>query len=194
MREFFGDRLSGRIPALIPKTCRSTPARTYVPDEDADAEGASRDPAMKMLGQRTFRSAQGRVERDEGDSLILIRDSNKMICQMALSGRRTESEIEAFARMGQRSRQLRTIAQNRKWMKNYKVLGGEESKRLSLSPNLLNRLQDRDSRISVIAVPELLRIAAQEDRRRHVRSSARFSASRASSSAPSPAAFPRGRP
>lgn len=175
MREFFGDR--GVFPAEIPALDLEDPLidtgeDITLPDEDADLldEGASRDSALKMLGQMTFpQRLKAALKGTKEIRSILIRDSNKMICQTVLSGPKlTESEIEAFARMASVSEDvLRTIAQNRKWMKNYKVVLGltrNPKTPIALSLNLLNRLQDRDMQgISVDRnVPEPLRIAARK--------------------------------
>ena len=87
---------------------------------------------------------------------------------MLSSPKLTDSEVEAFARMASISEDvLRTIAHNREWIKNYKVVLGltkNPKTPIVLSLNLLNRLQDRDMQgVSVDRnVPEPLRIAARK--------------------------------
>lgn len=176
LREFFADR--GVFPAEIPTIVEfddpliDTSDEFELSDEDADllAEGADRDSATKMLSKLNFpQRLKAALKGTKEIRSILIRDSNKMICQTVLSSPKlTDSEVEAFARMASISEDvLRTIAHNRKWMKNYKVVLGltkNPKTPIALSLNLLNRLQDRDMQgVSVDRnVPEPLRIAARK--------------------------------
>jgi hypothetical protein len=100
---------------------------------------------------------------------ILIRDPNKMISASVLSSPKlTEQEVESFARMATLPEDvLRTIAQNRVWLKNYGVLLGltkNPKTPLALSMNMMARLNTRDmAQLSVDRnVPEALRIAARK--------------------------------
>jgi len=100
---------------------------------------------------------------------ILIRDPNKLVSLSVLSSPRlTETEIEAFARMGSVSEDvLRTIARTRAWMKNYSVvlaLTKNAKTPVAVSLNLVARLNDGDvKRLSTDRnVPEPLRIAARK--------------------------------
>ena len=100
---------------------------------------------------------------------ILIRDPNKLVSLSVLSSPRlTETEIEAFARMGSVSEDvLRTIARTRAWMKNYSVvvaLTKNAKTPVAISLNLVPRLNDGDvKRLSTDRnVPEPLRIAARK--------------------------------
>jgi len=100
---------------------------------------------------------------------LLIRDPNKLIAVAVLSSPKlTDSEVEAFARMGNVSEEvLRIIASNRAWTKNYGVvvsLVRNPKTPLGLTLNFINRLNDRD--IKTLStdrnVPESLRVAARK--------------------------------
>jgi hypothetical protein len=100
---------------------------------------------------------------------VLIRDPNKLVSLSVLSSPKlTESEVEAFARMGSVAEDvLRTIARNRAWMKNYLVvlaLVKNAKTPVAISMNLMSRLNDGDmKRLSTDRnVPEPLRIAARK--------------------------------
>ena len=97
----------------------------------------------------------------------LIRDPNKMVSSAVLSSPKlTESEVEAFAKMGNVSEDvLRVIAMNRSWTKNYGVIHGlvkNPKTPQALSMQMLPRLNDRD--LKMLAndrnVPEGIRLAA----------------------------------
>lgn len=100
---------------------------------------------------------------------LLIRDPNKLIAVAVLSSPKlTDSEVEAFARMGNVSEEvLRIIASNRAWTKNYSVVASlvrNPKTPLGLTLNFINRLNDRD--IKTLStdrnVPESLRVAARK--------------------------------
>ena len=100
---------------------------------------------------------------------VLIRDPNKLVSLSVLSSPKlTETEVEAFARMGSVAEDvLRTIARNRAWMKNYLVvlaLVKNAKTPVAISMNLMSRLNDGDmKRLSTDRnVPEPLRIAARK--------------------------------
>jgi hypothetical protein len=100
---------------------------------------------------------------------VLIRDPNKLIAVAVLSSPKlTESEVEAFARMGNVSEEvLRIIGNNRSWTKNYGVVAAlvrNPKTPPGISLNLLARLNDRDLKMLSIDrnVPEGLRIAARK--------------------------------
>ena len=79
-----------------------------------------------------------------------------------------EPEVEAFAKMANLSEDvLRTIANNRAWMKNYNIalsLAKNPKTPLGTSLHIMLRLNDRDlAQLSVDRnVPEPLRIAARK--------------------------------
>lgn len=112
----------------------------------------------------------GREER-----IALIRDPNKVVQRAVLqSARLTESEVESFAAMTVLSGEvLRTISNNRLWMKNYSIvrnLTSNSKTPLDISLHLLPRLTVRDLKILAANknVPETLRsMAAKMDRKRN---------------------------
>jgi RNase P/RNase MRP subunit POP5 len=98
----------------------------------------------------------------------LIRDPNRLVASAVLSSPKvTESEVEAFAKMGNVSEEvLRIISTNRTWVKQYSVaLGLARNPKTppAISMHLLHRLTERD--VKALAadrnVPELLRNAAR---------------------------------
>ena len=100
---------------------------------------------------------------------ILVRDPNKLVASAVLSSPKlTLSEVEAFAKMANVTEDvLRSIAQNRAWVKNYGVAVGltrNPKMPVALSLTLLNRLVERD--VKAVAadrnVPEPLRLAARK--------------------------------
>jgi len=100
---------------------------------------------------------------------ILIRDPNKMIAAAVLSSPKlTTAEVERFARMTSVSDDvLRTIAQNRSWMKQYGVIAGltkNPKTPVGLSLRLVSRLNAKD--LNTLAVdrniPGALRNAARK--------------------------------
>ncbi|HXT73922.1 MAG TPA: hypothetical protein VN785_08730 [Candidatus Angelobacter sp.] len=112
----------------------------------------------------------GREER-----IALIRDPNKVVQRAVLqSARLTESEVEAFAAMTVLSGEvLRSISNNRLWMKNYSIvrnLTTNSKTPLDISLHLIPRLTVRDLKILATNknVPETLRsMAAKMDRKRN---------------------------
>lgn len=100
---------------------------------------------------------------------VLIRDSNKLVAVAVLSSPKlSESEVEAFARMGNVSEEvLRIIAMNRSWTKNYSVmlaLVRNPKTPTGLAMNFIQRLNDRDLKALGVDrnVPEALRITARK--------------------------------
>ena len=176
LREFFADRgvFPNEIPAILDVDIPliETADEFNLSEEDSKllAEGADRDSAMQMLGKMTFpQRLKAALKGNKEVRSILIRDSNRMICQTVLSSPKlTETEIEAFAGMASVSEDvLRAIGMNRKWMKNYKVvlrLTKNPKTPLAMSLSLLSRLSDRDMQgVSVDRnVPEPLRVAARK--------------------------------
>lgn len=167
LREFFGDR--GIFPAEIPpiEVEFDEPLVDAAADEDEDEERTSgiQDLAAMTFPQRLRAAMKGTREQ----RAILIRDPNKMICASVLSSPKVSApEVESFARMQNVSEDvLRIIGSNRGWLKSYGVviaLTKNPKTPLSLSMNLMSRLQDRDlAKLSVDRnVPEALRISARK--------------------------------
>jgi len=79
----------------------------------------------------------------------LVRDTNKLVSAAVLSSPKlTEQEVETFTKMGNVSEEtLRTIGQNRTWMKNYSIVCGlckNPKTPPAISMHLLHRLNERD--------------------------------------------------
>jgi hypothetical protein len=100
---------------------------------------------------------------------ILVRDPNKLVASAVLSSPKLSmGEVETFAKMANVTEDvLRSIAQNRAWVKNYGVAHGlarNPKTPVALSLNLLHRLVERV--VKAIAndrnVPEPLRLAARK--------------------------------
>src|SRR5262249_30115601 len=127
LREFFANR--GIVADGTPSPDGLDPDEPlFDPGEKAESS-ASEEPAGKTVVQRLasmgftdrLKAAMKGTREVRG---ILIRDTNKMIAAAVLSSPKlTEAEVESFARMANVSEEvLRTIGQNRSWMKNYGVV------------------------------------------------------------------------
>jgi hypothetical protein len=173
LREFFVKR--GIEPAAVP-----------APDDPGDAEdvdetGLGFGSGGEEAGgrQQTFTERLGTMTVPEKIKCamkgtremrsILIRDPNRIVSSAVLSCPKVnESEIEAYARMGNVSEDiLRTIAMTRAWTKNYNItlsLVKNAKTPVALSLTLLQRLNDRDLKVLSTDrnVPEPLRVAARK--------------------------------
>ena len=167
LREFFGDR--GIFPAEIP------PIEGDFEDPliDASVEGDEDEVRLSSTQELTAMNFPQRLRAamkgTREQRSILIRDPNKMICASVLSSPKVSiPEVESFARMQNVSEDvLRIIGSNRGWLKSYGVilaLTKNPKTPLSMSIQLLSRLQDRDlTKVSVDRnVPEALRISARK--------------------------------
>jgi hypothetical protein len=170
LREFFGDR--GVFPSEIPAIDVDEPLIDMATDwkEDEEHAEADRESIVQKLAQMGFTDRlKAAMKGTKEMRAILIRDPNKMISAAVLSSPKvTEQEAAGFARMASVSDDvLRAIGSNRAWMKSYAVAVGlarNPKTPVSMSLNLLARLQDRDVQaISVDRnVPEPLRVAARK--------------------------------
>jgi hypothetical protein len=150
-----------------------------MPGEDADPEAvvietavAEKDErkAVAILNslsvpQRLKMALKGTREQRS----VLVRDPNRMVSMAVLSSPKlSETEIEAFARMGNVSEDvLRTIGMTRAWTQSYCVSSAlirNAKTPLAISMTLLPRMNDRDVKLLVTDrnVPEGLRIAARK--------------------------------
>ena len=148
-----------------------------------------RPPATRRRAQRTRRTPRGRRSgrsaarigvvadcraaeaREKGtreQRAQLIRDSNRIVATAVLtSPKLTESEVEAFAKMGNVSEDvLRIIGTNRAWLKNYGiVLAVTRNPKTppGISMQLMHRLTEKDIKMLTTDrnVPEALRLAAR---------------------------------
>jgi hypothetical protein len=98
----------------------------------------------------------------------LIRDSNRIVATAVLtSPKLTESEVEAFAKMGNVSEDvLRIIGTNRSWLKKYGIVHAvtrNPKTPTSISMQLMHRLTEKDIKMLTTDrnVPEALRLAAR---------------------------------
>jgi hypothetical protein len=138
-------------------------------DEEHD-EPETRETAQQRLQKMSFTERlRAAVKGTREMRAILIRDTNKMIAAAVLSSPKlAEPEVEAFAKMANVSDDvLRTISQNRAWMKNYNIalsLAKNPKTPVGTSLHIMPRLNDRDlAQLSVDRnVPEPLRIAARK--------------------------------
>jgi hypothetical protein len=170
LREFFGDR--GVFPSedVTDLGVDAEPLIADPEDTPEEEHDEGKDSATQKLANMTFvqrLKAAGKGSKEMRS--ILIRDPNKMINAAVLSSPKlTDTEIEGYAKMTSVSDDvLRTIANNRAWTKRYGVVLGltkNAKTPLTLSMNLMNRLNDKDlGMLSVDRnVPEPLRIAARK--------------------------------
>jgi hypothetical protein len=173
LREFFADR--GVFPDEMPQI--QIEADEPLLDASAGSDDAiftdeneDRDTAQQKLQKMSFTERlRAAVKGTREMRSILIRDTNKMIAAAVLSSPKlADPEVEAFAKMANVSDDvLRTISQNRAWMKNYNIalsLTKNPKTPLGTSLNIMPRLNDRDlAQLSVDRnVPEALRIAARK--------------------------------
>ncbi len=98
----------------------------------------------------------------------LIRDSNRIVATAVLtSPKLTESEVEAFAKMGNVSEDvLRIIGTNRGWLKNYGIVHAvtrNPKTPTGISLQLMHRLTEKDIKMLTTDrnVQEALRLAAR---------------------------------
>jgi hypothetical protein len=143
-----------------------------VSDTDADEaeqpeeeeKEASRLVSTLPIAERLKLATKGtREQRSQ-----LIRDSNRIVATAVLaSPKLTESEVEAFAKMGNVSEDvLRIIGTNRGWLKNYGiVLAVTKNPKTppAISMQLMHRLTEKDIKMLTTDrnVPEALRLSAR---------------------------------
>ena len=173
VREFFADR--GVFPAEIPALEADDPLVDTTPEVKEDVEpGADEDQRRSSITQQL--NTMGFTERLRAASkgsremrAILIRDPNRLISATVLSSPKlTEQEVETFSRMSNVGEEiLRVIGSNRRWTKNYGVVVGltkNPKTPLTMSMNMMNRLNDRD--LTMLSndrnIPEPLRVAARK--------------------------------
>jgi hypothetical protein len=135
--------------------------------EEAEQTEEEEDPRLVStlpIAERLKLATKGtREQRSQ-----LIRDSNRIVATAVLtSPKLTESEVEAFAKMGNVSEDvLRIIGTNRGWLKNYGiVLAVTRNPKTppAISMQLMHRLTEKDIKILTTDrnVPEVLRLGAR---------------------------------
>ena len=168
MRDFFAAR--GILPGdqaaadAAGPLIESAAAGVEAAEETEEADTSQVLSSMSIL-QRMKLAMKG----TKGQRAQLIRDSNKLVAAAVLSSPKlTESEVEAFAKMGNVSEDvLRTIAMNRSWSKNYGVIAGltrNPKTPPGISMQMVQRLNERDLKMLAIDrnVPEAVRLAARK--------------------------------
>ena len=132
--------------------------------EQTEEEEDSRLVSTLPIAERLKLATKGtREQRSQ-----LIRDSNRIVATAVLtSPKLTESEVEAFAKMGNVSEDvLRIIGTNRVWLKNYGiVLAVTKNPKTppAISMQLMHRLTEKDIKMLTTDrnVPEALRLGAR---------------------------------
>ena len=132
--------------------------------EEEEEEEDSRLVSTLPIAERLKLATKGtREQRSQ-----LIRDSNRIVATAVLtSPKLTESEVEAFAKMGNVSEDvLRIIGTNRGWLKNYGiVLAVTKNPKTppAISMQLMHRLTEKDIKMLTTDrnVPEALRLGAR---------------------------------
>jgi hypothetical protein len=169
MRGFFSAR--GIEPAARASLNGDDPlVDTAIDLPDAPAAPAEEEKEPKLLSslpvlQRMKLAMKGTREQ----RATLVRDTNKLVSAAVLSSPKlTESEVEAFTKMGNVSEDtLRTIGMNRAWVKNYAIAAGlcrHPKTPPAISMHLIHRLNERDLKMLTVDrnVPEVLRATARK--------------------------------
>ncbi len=162
MRDFFASR-----GGILPASTASGNGGDSQPSEEKEEDGED-DPtvlgSLPIVERMKLAMKGTRSQRAQ-----LIRDSNKLVAAAVLSSPKlTETEVEAFAKMGNVSEDvLRAISINRTWMKNYGVVAGltrNPKTPPGISMHLVQRLNDKDLKMLTTDrnVPEAVRLAARK--------------------------------
>ena len=170
LREFFADR--GIFPDgdVIIDFDKALIDNGEPDDPDIENESLDRETVTAKLQKMNFpQRLKAAFKGSKEVRMILIRDTNRMIAAAVLSSPKTnEQEIETIAGMGSVSEDvLRTIANRRTWLKNYKIvlrLTKNPKTPIAISLTLLQRIMERDLVMMSTDrnIPEPLRIAARK--------------------------------
>jgi hypothetical protein len=168
MRAFFEAR--GVAPAAAAAADAEEPlvdTLTNVPNVPLAAEPEAQSRLLSSLPviERVKLAMKGTREQRAS----LVRDSNRLVAAAVLSSPKlTESEVEAFTKMGNVSEDvLRIIGMNRGWIKNYSISAGlcrNPKTPPSISMQLMHRLNERDLKLLSTErnIPEALRALARK--------------------------------
>jgi hypothetical protein len=166
MRAFFAARGIGAGPVAATDANRPLGEPEALADEPPEDEHTDTAVLSSLPIVERMKLA---MNGTKGQRAQLIRDSNRLVAAAVLgSPKLTESEVEAFAKMGNVTEDvLRVIAMNRTWTKNYGVvLGLSRNPKTppAISMHLLSRLNERDLKMIAIDrnVPEAVRLAARK--------------------------------
>jgi hypothetical protein len=174
LRAFFAARAAHPIAEGIPAAPDTTAAKAAVSGDDDDPDVAASDDdkgteesrlvSTLPIAERLKLASKGTREQ----RAQLIRDSNRIVATAVLtSPKLTESEVEAFAKMGNVSEDvLRIIGTNRAWLKNYGILLAvtrNPKTPPAISMQLMHRLTEKDIKMLTTDrnVQEALRLAAR---------------------------------
>jgi hypothetical protein len=179
LRAFFADRVAHpAVAAAAPSTPGDAQEESEAADGqanekagDADKESEEEDDGTDPrlvstlpIAERLKLATKGTREQ----RAQLIRDSNRIVATAVLTGPKlTESEVEAFAKMGNVSEDvLRIIGTNRAWLKNYAIIHAvtrNPKTPPAISMQLMHRLTEKDIKMLSTDrnVPEALRMAAR---------------------------------
>ena len=164
--EFFAQR--GIAPATQATEAYAEPLLDTLADVPDAADGEDEEGKSKLLSSLSIADRMKLATKGTREQRAqLIRDPNRIVATAVLtSPKLTESEVEAFAKMGNVSEDvLRIIGTNRAWLKNYGVVTGAdpqpEDARPAISMQLLHRLTEKDMKMISTDrnVPEVLRLA-----------------------------------
>jgi hypothetical protein len=151
MREFFAAR--GIQPAAVAATSADEPLVDTSAEPVAEVSEATDKPEEQ---ERILLSSLPVIQRmklamkgTREQRAVLVRDSNRLVASAVLSSPKlTESEVEAFTKMGNVSEDvLRVIGMNRSWVKNYAVAAGlcrNPKTPPVIAMQLIHRLNERD--------------------------------------------------
>ena len=168
IRAFFAAR--GVVPGDEPAADEQEPLLDMLTELPQEPRGGGEGPERKALSSlpvldRMKLAMKGTREQ----RAALIRDSNKLVSAAVLSSPKlTDSEIEAFTKMGNVSDEvLRVIGTTRAWLKNYGVMLGlcrNPKTPPAISMSLVHRLNERDVKMLSTDrnVPEGLRLASRK--------------------------------
>jgi hypothetical protein len=168
MREFFVRRGIAVAPAPAPDSAQPLLDDGQTEYQEAVTEEDKSSLLQTLTAMTVPEKVKAAMKGTREMRAVLIRDPNKLVALSVLSCPKvTETEVEAFARMGSVSEDvLRTIGQTRAWVKSYTVvmaLVKNAKTPVAMSLTMLNRLNEADvRRISIDRnVPEALRMAAR---------------------------------
>jgi len=167
LRAFFSSRATQET-VQSSTANESSAADTNNSEDGEDTDGADDgDPRLVStlpIADRLKLATKGTREQ----RAQLIRDSNRIVATAVLtSPKLTESEVEAFAKMGNVSEDvLRIIGTNRNWLKNYGIVHAvtrNPKTPPAISMQLMHRLTEKDIKMLTTDrnVPEMLRLAAR---------------------------------
>jgi hypothetical protein len=171
MRDFFAAR--DVAPAAAPAADADAPLLDSddepLPALAATEDGGDDDDPKALSSLSIVERMKLAMKGTRAQRSLLIRDPNKLVASAVLSSPKlTETEVEAFARMGNVSEEvLRIIAANRAWTKNYTVVSAltkNPKTPQAIAMQLVQRLNDRDMKAlaSDRNVPEAVRLIARK--------------------------------